>query len=78
LLLCAKKLFAVAKLATAEAWLSLAGDWTKLADEAACASSLELTPEENDLANRRPPMPSFDHYAWRYHCRGLFQMPIAA
>jgi transposase InsO family protein len=19
-----------------------------------------------------------DHYAWRYHCRGLFQMPIAA
>jgi hypothetical protein len=20
----------------------------------------------------------FDHYAWRHHCRGLFQMPIAA
>ena len=19
-----------------------------------------------------------DHYAWRYHCRGLFQMPITA
>jgi hypothetical protein len=19
-----------------------------------------------------------DHYVWRYHCRGLFQMPIAA
>ena len=19
-----------------------------------------------------------DHYTWRYHCRGLFQMPIAA
>jgi hypothetical protein len=19
-----------------------------------------------------------DHYAWRYHCRDLFQMPIAA
>jgi hypothetical protein len=19
-----------------------------------------------------------DHYAWRHHCRGLFQMPIAA
>src|SRR6266436_4361504 len=27
------------------------------------------------------PLPAhavLDHYAWRYHCRGLFQMPIAA
>ena len=28
-----------------------------------------------------PPPPAhavLDHYAWRHHCRGLFQMPIAA
>jgi Integrase core domain len=27
------------------------------------------------------PLPAhavLDHYAWRYHCGGLFQMPIAA
>ena len=25
-----------------------------------------------------PALAVLDHYAWRYHCRGLFQMPIAA
>jgi hypothetical protein len=25
-----------------------------------------------------PAPPVLDHYAWQHHCRGLFQMPIAA
>jgi hypothetical protein len=25
-----------------------------------------------------PAHAALDHYAWRHHCRGLFQMPIAA
>jgi hypothetical protein len=33
---------------------------------------------ENDLANPPPAHAILDHYAWRHHCRGLFQMPIAA
>jgi hypothetical protein len=31
----------------------------------------------NDLANRAAHA-VLDHYAWRHHCFGLFQMPIAA
>jgi hypothetical protein len=28
---------------------------------------------------KSPPIHAIlDHYAWRHHCRGLFQMPIAA
>jgi len=35
------------------------------------------TPGER--SGKSPPAPAvLDHYAWRYHCRGLFQMPIAA
>src|SRR5262245_48485254 len=35
------------------------------------------TPGER--SGQRPPAHAvLDHYAWRHHCRGLFQMPIAA
>jgi hypothetical protein len=34
--------------------------------------------QEKVLANRRPAHAALDHYAWQHHCRGLFQMPIAA
>ena len=35
------------------------------------------TPGER--SGRRPPTRAvLDHYAWQHHCRGLFQMPIAA
>ena len=35
------------------------------------------TPEE--ISGEPPPAHAvLDHYAWRHHCRGLFQMPIAA
>jgi len=35
------------------------------------------TPEE--VSGKPPPVQAvLDHYAWRHHCRGLFQMPIAA
>jgi putative transposase len=35
------------------------------------------TPEER--SGEPPPAHAvLDHYAWRQHCRGLFQMPIAA
>jgi transposase InsO family protein len=35
------------------------------------------TPSER--SGRPPPIYAIlDHYAWRHHCRGLFQMPIAA
>jgi putative transposase len=30
-------------------------------------------------SGKSPPIHAvLDHYAWRHHCRGLFQMPIAA
>jgi hypothetical protein len=34
--------------------------------------------QENDLANRRPPMRTLIATLGRHHCCGLFQMPIAA
>jgi putative transposase len=35
------------------------------------------TPRE--MSGKPPPVQAvLDHYAWRHHCRGLFQMPIAA
>jgi putative transposase len=35
------------------------------------------TPGER--SGKPPPAPAvLDHYAWKHHCRGLFQMPIAA
>src|SRR5262245_44027879 len=35
------------------------------------------TPGER--SGQPPPAPAvLDHYAWRHHCRGLFQMPVAA
>jgi putative transposase len=35
---------------------------------------------QQSLSGRTPPPAHavLDHYAWRYDCRGLFQMPIAA
>jgi putative transposase len=35
------------------------------------------TPEERS-GQPPPTVAVLDHYAWRHHCRGLFQMPIAA
>jgi putative transposase len=35
------------------------------------------TPEEQS-GQPPPATATLDHYAWRHHCRGLFQMPIAA
>jgi len=39
--------------------------------------SIAAALREKDLANP-PAYAVLDHYAWRNHCRGLFQMPIAA
>jgi hypothetical protein len=41
--------------------------------QAACAAL-----QEKDLANHRPPMLSLTTTLGRYHCSGLFQMPIGA
>jgi transposase InsO family protein len=40
--------------------------------------SLDDALRETDVADRRPPLPYLARYTWRSHCRGLFQMPIAA
>ncbi len=35
------------------------------------------TPGETD-GNTRPQVANLEHYRWRSHCRGLFQLPVAA
>jgi putative transposase len=40
--------------------------------------SLDGTTPAQRIGASAPPPASLDHHAWRHHCRGLFQTPIAA
>lgn len=40
--------------------------------------SLDGTTPEHRAGASSPPNASLDQYAWRQHCRGLFQIPVAA
>jgi hypothetical protein len=57
-----------------ESWKSSETIATKVAFHQSLNGS---TPGERS-GNPPPAHAVLDHYAWRHHCRGLFQMPIAA
>lgn len=40
--------------------------------------SLDATPAAQPAGTPSPAPAALDHYGWRQHCRGLFQIPVAS
>jgi hypothetical protein len=60
---------------------SAPGDVIQLAGPNKAGSTIEIAIDGRQVERSgKPPAihAVLDHFAWRHHCRGLFQMPIAA